>query len=83
MAATYHENDENDLPDALHLDAFVVVRDRADDAFVVFVDDVVDVLERRRDAERHRKWDDDERHREEQDGVANVALEDGRYLDTC
>ena len=43
MAATYHENDENDLPDALHLDAFVVVRDRADDAVVVFFDDVVDV----------------------------------------
>ncbi len=69
-----HEDDENNLPDAFHLNSLMIRRNRVGAVLVVFVDAIDDAIERRWNAEGHREWDDDERQGEEQDRVADVAL---------
>jgi hypothetical protein len=53
-------------------------RNRVDAAFIVLIECdanvVCDVIVRRRNSERHRKWDDDEGQGEEENRVANVTL---------
>ena len=76
---SYHENDQNYLPDSFNFDPFVVRRNRVDVVFVVIGHDVDDAVEWRRNAERDRKRDDDKREGEEEDGVAHVTLESNYY----